>query len=344
MSVAKKRARLIKALVSIAFFAFLLRFVGTRDLVSILKQIDPFYFVLSLLLAVVMVGSSCLKWRVSLRLVDTAVPLSRLSGIYLIGYYFSNLLPTNIGGDVVRSYYLGRSIGSQSRAAASVVIERFSGMLFLLFLAAVAPAFRPRLYASPYIVAPAAGAIGLLVLFMSFACVSQPVARLRRLLGRVLAALRLPGQVRLLRWADRLLGPVERVYEKLVQAVGLARRDRSALLQLVGLTVWFYILTWLNVYLAFRTFGATPGFFDVAAVTPSIMIVSMIPISAGSLGLAEGAYVFYFSMIGMEPALALAVGLFMRFKVLLVGVVGFFFYLAHSAEGDRAAMRAAAPE
>ncbi len=331
----KKTKRLFKGIVSLCFFGFLFSFVNTHDLVQTLKAMDLFYFVLSILLAVVMVSSSCLKWRVSVQLTGARVKFGRLCGIYLIGYYFSNLLPSNIGGDVVRSYYLGRSIGSQSQAAASVFIERFSGILLLLLLTILAPLLRDGGYQSPYLAVPALGAAGLLAAFFALTLIRRPLDLLRSVCTALARRLQWPSGGWTARLGGRLLNAVGSVYDKISDAIRTAGRDRAALLKMILLTVWFYLLTWVNVYLAFRTFGAFPTFVEVASVTPAIMMVSMIPVSLGSLGLAEGAYVLYFSMIGMEPSTALAVGLFMRFKVLLIGSVGAWFYLIHRHEVSR---------
>jgi uncharacterized protein (TIRG00374 family) len=331
----KKTKRAVKATVSLSFFVFLFYFVNTRNLVETVKSMDVTYLLLSLVLAAVMVASSCLKWKVSVKLTGANVRFSRICSIYLIGYYFSNLLPSNIGGDVVRSYYLGRSLKSQPQAAASVVLERFSGVLFLLLLTVFTPLLHVGGYRSPYLAFPALGAAGLLVAFVIFTLIRDPLGRCRTLSLTLHQFLHLSPTCWTARLADRMLHVVGSVYDKCADAIREARRDRAALIKMVLLTVWFYFLTWVNVYWAFRTFGASPTFAEVAAVTPAIMVVSMIPISLGSLGLAEGAYVLYFSMIGMASSDALAVGLFMRFKVLLIGVIGVWFYLLHKHEVNR---------
>ncbi len=331
----KKTQRLIKALVSVAFFAFLFHFVNARQLAQTLKDMDGLYFSLSILLAVLMIFSSCLKWKISVKLTGGNVKFRRLCSIYLIGYYFSNLLPSNIGGDVVRSYYLGRTVESQSQAAASVFIERVSGMLFLLLLTATVPILRKGGYASPYLAFPALGAAALLFLFTILVFIPRPVDRLQKIATAILRWLHIPADCWLDRLTTSITNAIRRVYEKIANAVKTAHHDKRTILQIVLLTMWFYALTWVNVYWAFRTFGAYPTFIEIASVTPAIMVVSMIPVSLGSLGLAEGAYVLYFSMIGMEPSDALAVGLFMRFKVLLVGIVGSWFYLIHKHDVNR---------
>ena len=57
------------------------------------------------------------------------LPFSRLFVLYLIGKFFNNFMPSMVGGDITRILLLGRQIGSQSRSAASVILERFTNRL-----------------------------------------------------------------------------------------------------------------------------------------------------------------------------------------------------------------------
>ena len=50
--------------------------------------------------------------------------------------------------------------------------------------------------------------------------------------------------------------------------------------------------------------------------------VATLPISLGSIGLAEGSYVVYFGLLGLGRELTLAVGLLLRMKALLLGLIG----------------------
>ncbi|MDY0149710.1 MAG: hypothetical protein RBT03_06465, partial [Kiritimatiellia bacterium] len=77
-----------------------------------------------------------------------------------------------------------------------------------------------------------------------------------------------------------------------------------------------------NVLLGYRAFGAWPMVGGIAAVLPIAMLVGMIPITLGNLGIAEGAYVVYFGLVGMGKELTLAMGLLLRLKIIMLGLVG----------------------
>ena len=69
--------------------------------------------------------------------------LQQYSAYYFIGMYFSLLLPTSVGGDVMRVWYLERQIGRKWAALASVFLERLNGLLVLIAVACVGVLFAP---------------------------------------------------------------------------------------------------------------------------------------------------------------------------------------------------------
>ncbi len=319
-------SRVLKALVTIAFFVVLFRWIQRHDWTAALRATDFVYVLLSLLIIPVMVASSCAKWHVLLRSQGHPVPFRTLFAYYLIGYYFSNLLPSMVGGDAVRLVYSGRRIGTFGHAAAAVFLERFTGILLLLTLVVFAPALRPGLYRHPAVWLPALGASGVLTGIAIAALGMRPLRRRLRDLcehgtgggtpsGRA-AALILKGA----RSLDRFLS-------KLDVGMGVLRRDRRVLVQVIALTLLFYVLAAINVWLAFRSFGPAPTPREILAVLPTALTVAMIPITLGSLGIAETSYVFYFGLLGISPAHTGVMALFLRLKLILLGAVGWMVYL-----------------
>lgn len=311
----------LKVLTSLGFGWILLRVARSPEFGETVRAVDPPYVVLSLILSAVMVSASCLKWWFLLRSQDRRVGFLRLMRWYLIGYYFTCLMPSNIGGDVARSYYVGKDLGSQSDAAVSVLLERLTGLAVLLVLVLVCPLLGwSGLYRHPAIWIPAAGAVGLLVLMGLAVRVRQPLVRA---MDWVRSAPWMPGRAGLM-WGlgvvrDRTL----RFQQKLrTAAVELKRRPGTAW-PVWMLSLLFYALSWLNVLIAFRAFGHEVPFGAVVAVLPTAMVVAMLPVAPlAGLGLAEGAYVFYFGLVSVGGGAALAMGLLLRCKLLLLGALG----------------------
>lgn len=331
-----------KILISCAFFAVLFSFVQGNELLEMTARIDWLYFTLSFLLSPVMLAASCLKWKVILGSRARDVSFWQLLRIYTVGYFFSNLLPSTVGGDVIRSYYSGRLLDNQAFAAVSIFVERFTGIFLLFFLVLLAPLLSPELYRSPFIYLPALAGFVLICLTVWMWKVKNPLALPEKILARIFRVFyRLtsgPSLVRLRKivvfletGCGSLIKRLDKVRGEFRFAADALREDRTYLLKIFLLTVLFYFLTWVNVYVSFRAFGVQVDFPAICALVPAILFAAHIPVTLlGNLGYFESVFVIYFLMIGIPGVETLAMGLLLRLKMLTMGLVGFFMYLFYT--------------
>jgi len=269
------------------------------------------------------------------------IPFFTLIKIYLVGYFISNLLPSNVGGDLARVYYTGKLIDNQAYSIVSVFIERFTGLLFLFFLVITAPMMNPSLYLNPYIFIPAIAAILLLIIVYIIWKMRDPLVIPNIIANKILGSIQRicikSNSARLLKAIDRL----ERIYQnasrriskfhkELSFAVKIIQKDRNLLLRISIITVAFYLLTFMNIYFAFRAFGVRYDFFVLSSLVPTILFVSHAPVTLlGNLGFFESVFVFYFLIIGIPIPESLAMGLLLRSKMLLLGSLGYLVYLTY---------------
>ncbi|NKB25738.1 MAG: flippase-like domain-containing protein [Kiritimatiellae bacterium] len=330
----KRKLTFIKCLVSVGFLILLSRMVNAEGFLKMFSHIELFPLTLSILVSVGMILVSCLKWNILLGKAPPNMRFSFLVKLYLVGYYFSNLLPSNIGGDVFRVFYLGKAIKSQSRAAASVFVERFTGFLFLLVLVIIMPLFKKTMYQHPAIFLPSLGAFSVLAFLAWCSAFNNPLAKLERVAFGIIDFLRcrlqcsLKGYDVLKKITIRFFEAIQNFQEKTKQTISILKDDRKSLYSVMGLTVLFYMLTWGNIYFSFSVFGIAPGLINIVVLTPVAMLMAMLPVSLGSLGLAEGVFVFYFGLAGVPVESALAMSLFVRFKVIVVSVLGMIFHFS----------------
>ena len=294
----------IRLLITAVLLLYVLQKVGLFDatsraeLFALIASVRIPVLLLSLFVSLLLNLSSAFKWYLLLRSRGIAVSFFRAWALYMVGIFFSLLLPTSMGGDLIRIHELGRLTGKRAEAAASVFVERFSGMVVLFFLTIVAVLLQRQLLSVAWMT------ISLVVAVMASLAViwilvdDRPYSFVKTWLSR-----RLPFLVGILGKLDKIHG-----------AVLEYRGDRKALFIALINTLLFYLLAVVNVYVTALAFNSEVGFTELLIAVPLIMFIMNLPISIGGIGLMEFAFVFIFGISGYSSALALSTALLMRLK------------------------------
>ena len=107
MEVDRDRAwMLLRVAFSAALLWFVLASVGVGSVVSNLTVLPPSVLALAAALAAFNVALSAYKWQLLLAVKDIDLPFRTLFVYYYVGQFFNAFLPTMVGGDGARIYYL----------------------------------------------------------------------------------------------------------------------------------------------------------------------------------------------------------------------------------------------
>lgn len=321
----KRWIPILKVAVSLGFIGLLVATVDMGELLARARDVDLAYLLLCVVFSFLMVAASTWKWWYLLRQQGHPVPYLRMYRWYFIGYFYSNFLPSNIGGDMMRAWLAGRHCGSGSAALISIFAERFTGSLVLLVLALGMPFVVGGLWQHPAVWPVMVLALMLLVGAIGVLVGGHAAARsawLARLAVQVRRWVRADRPGRTARLWEGGSGKAQALGAKAGHLRDVLRRDPHVAGVVLAQTLLFYVMTVANVLLGYRAFGAWPMAGGIAAILPIAMLVGMIPITLGNLGIAEGAYVVYFGLVGMGKELTLAMGLLLRLKIILLGLVG----------------------
>ena len=87
---------------------------------------------------------SAWRWQLQARALGLNNSLAQMTGFYFIGMFFNLILPTSVGGDVVRAYYITGPSGRRLPGYLSVLADRVNGLMVLLMLASIALALQFR--------------------------------------------------------------------------------------------------------------------------------------------------------------------------------------------------------
>jgi uncharacterized protein (TIRG00374 family) len=277
----------------------------------------------ALVTAFVGVVLSAWRWQQVLVLFDRPVPLVTLTRHYLAGMFVGNVLPSTIGGDVVRVTRATPSIGSASDAFGSVVLERLTGFVALPVLVFTGFALRPSLLDAPH------AWIALLVAGATLAALSIVlfVAGHPRIAGRFASHEN---------WM-RFIGAVHRGVDRL-------RREPRHLVPVLGTAIIYQASIVVMFGFIFRALAIPVPVFGLLAFAPAVLMLQVLPISLAGFAVREGALVLflhsYLDAHGLPDSRAIAAGLLWYGCMLVVSMLG----APAFAFGHKQPERPAAPE
>ena len=302
---------------------------GWAELFTTLEGSNIMFLMASLLFTPLVHVHSTAKWYALTRARGMNVTFRRLYYFFVVGRFYNVILPSNIGGDLVRIRMLGVATGRQADAAATVFIERLTGIITLIVYASIAAAITAADRDLPWLMW-VVSLVSAALAAMCWAIVDERPVRLFTRLFRGRTSL------------------VDKVLAKLVRlraAILIYRDMPSALAIAFANSVIFYLICVADIWLTVRVFDPVVPFAPMLIAVPIMMFVMNIPLSVGNVGVLEFAYTIVLGAFGVSPQAALSAVLLMRIKTVLAAAVG---GVAHavSREGSASAqaVRAALPQ
>lgn len=312
----ERRTRLPNFLKVAISLAGLLLIVLTQDIkagLGLLLAMDWLPFLVALLLFLSGALVRAYRWGSLVWALGVEVTWWRLVDLYFVGAFFSQLLPTGVGGDAVKMYELSRDDHKAAPAISSVLVDRFLG-LFVLFAMALLALIWGRELVEPeerlLIAAVFAASLVGVALVLQRTWIES--------LGRRLAL-------------DRLLGRFK-ILAELYASLHLY--GPAALLRATAASVVWNLILIVAYYLLGRAVGIDLHLWYYFLLVPIISVALMIP-SVGGLGVREGITVILFVQAGVEESLALALGLAYLITLWFTALIGAVLYFTQGLRGVR---------
>lgn len=304
--------RLTQIVVACTALVLLLFLVDWRKTTAALANADPGWILAAFLISVVGVLLSAAKWQGLLRHGGIRLPLAATTRLYWIGMFFSNFLPTSVGGDAVR-LALTPARGRLANAAGSILIERLTGLFVMLALCVPALSLRPIFLEH----------VGLHDLLLAVV-LALTFGTILLLLAPRFLAYSLPW---LMRHAPCPLHRVMGVIHAASITIAEQASSTGALTRAILLSLPFYGTIILAQYAVLEAVGSTLSLSEVVLLAPIVPLLTILPLSINGLGLAEGVFVLLYSQAGVMPELALAAAVLRRLVDLANSALGGLFWL-----------------
>jgi uncharacterized protein (TIRG00374 family) len=299
----------LKGAVSVALFAVLVHWSGWRSIGSTLREADARWIAAGLIAGFLAMGVQTSQWQALLKAAGLRRPWHRCFSLNFVGYFFNTILPTSIGGDIVRAVLISERPTERAAAGASVVLQRLCNFPGMIVLAAIALLLTTN--------EVAAGRV-------------RPIAALGVAFGAAAIAIAVsPLAPWMARWRAWQGSRVGRGWASLLQTMASFREQGGTLLvgSVRGLLFWTLVV--LNQWFFMMALGVHVGVPYAAVVVTTINVITMLPVSINGYGLREAGFVTLLSVSGLATITqGVAVGLCITGQTLLMGAIGLPFWLA----------------
>lgn len=281
----------LKTTVSLGLLVFIFTRIDLNQILSRLQLLSLPFVLFALLFYTGCQWLSCLRWQVVLKSAGYHIPIHYLLSSYFAGMFVSIFLPSSVGGDVYRVYRITKAIDNPEIAFASVFLERFTGLaaVFALALVGIPPALK------------IIGSWDIMLLF--FACA-----------GVIWGVFLLIVSPYLLRWTQPWLVKLRlgKIAERLakIQVISMQfLKHRQSLGMAIAISFVIQLSIILYQYMLAQQLKIPISYLELLVFTPISIVVTLLPISLGSLGIQEGLWAYLFSRIGLTAEQAVTLSL-----------------------------------
>ena len=295
-----------KVLVSGTVLFWIIHDLELKQVALVIAEADALLLLLAFLMFFLGYLITAFRWRLLLSAQGVSARIGFLVRSFIVAIFFNNLLPSTIGGDIVRVYDSWRLGNSRSGAASVVIVDRLMGLLALASYALVTVISAWELAglvpALPALVLGATLAVGSLAWFVFFA---------PRRLYQALEKYHAPGTA-----------PPWRILAKIASAFSVFSGRRDLLGRAFGLSLLLQLNVIIHFIIVSRALGIDIPVLAMFTVIPLSIFVTMLPVSINGIGLREGVFVFFFSAYGIGAVEAVAFAWVALGFVILQGIMG----------------------
>ena len=304
---------LLKAALSALLLYFALNLVNVGTVASRLGAIRFSWSALGLAVLFVQTVLLAVRWRLILDKCGAGLPVSAVLRFTMIANFFSQTLPSSVGGDAVRIWLAGRETNWRA-ATYSVLLDRVIGVVALALVVTFCLPWSLVLVRDPVgriaLVAAGLGCLVAGVVFIGLA--SERLSILQR-------------------WT-----PTRHLAATAAIARDILLTPRSAF-QLFGLSIPIHGLSGVVAWSAARAVGADLTLLNALILVLPVILISIVPISIAGWGVRESAMVAAFGYAGLPQADGLIVSLLFGAGALLLGIAGGFVWILTTGRAERRA-------
>lgn len=280
----------LKGSITLALFAILLSRTSIEGILQKTGSVGSLVLLAAGTLLFCLLPTTAVRWQLVLKSLGAPLGLAEIFRYTLIGGFFNQLLPSGMGGDVLRAWYAKSADVPLVKAVASVVVDRLLAVMALLLIVVAG---------IPFAISsglPRAALAALTIVASAFVFAVAVFVAIDR------------GHDRLLAFFASKAGTAARAVEGLLHAVRDTRRmmltwpDGPVAL---GISLANHVAAGYAAYLLVVALGGQVALVSAIILFLMVLLLTMLPISFAGWGVREGAMVVAFGFAGVPAEVSL---------------------------------------
>lgn len=273
---------ILRIVVSVGLISFLIYKSDISAIFSVLSKSNPIWILAAAFLVFLNILFSALRMKYILSIYNIQVTIWYMTKLYILGNFYNNFLPTQMGGDVYKAYRLSKDILNESldkkdiiaKSTFTVFMDRFSGLAILYLMGLVGISL--SIDSNSFIIHPVLIAISIMLL-----------------------------SVLLYYLAIKLLSKkIDIVYKfKIANKLFIKNINISIKVFLIAFLVQIFAI--FTQIFCFYAIGVKTDLIYSIFIIPIITLMGLIP-SINGIGIQDIGFIFFFSVIGINREIAFA--------------------------------------
>lgn len=317
----KKIWLFVKLIISLCLIAWIIGKVNIDETLSILYSVKIVYLVLGCIWIILDRFLMSYRWNILLAAKNISIPFLQIVKIYFVGTFSGNFLPSSIAPDAVRAYFASKYSSNTTDIVSSVFIDRILGLVSLAVIALFSILFifldRGEIQQKALWVVLATLFLVAVFLFSEKALSIVPLDKFRNFLSG---------------WRG---GGTYRSFEKFYISCNEYKKNMTDVLLVLVLSFIVQGLSILAIYVLSQSVNVDISLLNLFVFVPLMNILIMVPVSIGGIGVQEGAFIYFFSQVGISTQAALSVALLFRAVTVAGSLPGGVFYAVEGTGNAR---------
>jgi hypothetical protein len=272
----------IKALISISLLTIIIINVDWNAAFKNLGNANFTLLAVAFLLTIVERSEVVYKWNLLIKARGIDVTFNRLFLINLIGSFWGLFIPSSLGTDIARGYYLAKNNAEKSVSVSSVFVDRILGTFSIALFALVSVTFAGDLIYKMNIKIYVYLFFIFLVAFFYLFQREEPAKFLVKNLEKI----------RYRKLAE--------IFSKLHISILEYKKYPKTILLSFFFTILAHVTRVMIFYFVALSFNISVPLIYFFLFVPLVTLIIMVPISIGGLGVGEGAFVAFFMLAGIS--------------------------------------------